>query len=97
MQNAKCKMQNAKCLREANRRSCEKTHRTDKAKCSFQAIFQIGVCRSVEKPMVGAGAHDGPSQIDRNMLSNPCFFGASKAPPPTDRFFKPTNKPKFEG
>ena len=24
------------------------------------------------------------------------FFGASKAPPPTDRFFKPTDKPKFE-
>ena len=46
--------------------------------------------------MVGAGAHDGPSQIDRNMLSDPCFFGASKAPPPTDRFFKPTDKPKFE-
>ena len=46
--------------------------------------------------MVGAGAHDGPSQIDKNMLSDPCFFGASKAPPPTDRFFKPTDKPKFE-
>ena len=24
------------------------------------------------------------------------FFGASKAPPPTDRFFKPTDTPKFE-
>jgi hypothetical protein len=46
--------------------------------------------------MVGAGAHDGPSPIDQNMLSDLCFFGASKAPPPTDSFLKPTDKPKFE-
>ena len=46
--------------------------------------------------MVGAGAHDGPSLIGQNMLSDLCFFGASKAPPPTDGFFKPTDKPKFE-
>ena len=46
--------------------------------------------------MVGAGAPAGPSPIDQNMLSDLCFFGASKAPPPTDGFLKPTYKPKFE-
>ena len=47
--------------------------------------------------MVGAGAHDGPSPIDQNMLSDLCFFfGASKAPPPTDVFLKRTDKPKSE-
>jgi hypothetical protein len=46
--------------------------------------------------MVGAGAHDGPSPIDQNVLSDICFFGASKAPPPTDGFLKPADKPQFD-
>ena len=49
-----------------------------------------------KQTLVGAGAHDGPSLIDHNLLLDICFFGASKAPPPTDGFFKPTDKPKFE-
>ena len=55
-----------------------------------------GLALGRKQTLVGAGAHDGPSLIDHNLLLDICFFGASKAPPPTDGFFKPTDKPKFE-
>ena len=46
--------------------------------------------------MVGAGAHDGPSPIDQNMLSDLCFFRGVEGAAPYRLFFNPTAKPKFE-